>query len=512
MLQFLAPQFLLALSALLVPVAIHMLSRDKGPRLKVGSIRLLENMESTRIKSLKLEETGLLLLRALLLGLCVLVLARPFWQRSQATANPPGWVLISPGLLASEPGFLSGWRGPDGESMASLSEQNQEIRLLASGFPIIDGPLAVPEERWETWSLLREADHLLPSRTPVRVYSESGIQDVAGVRPTLDLDLQWVTVANENTLSWVERAYTGGDGRLHVILGSSHAGDTRFRQFNVAHFRETLAGENDFPFLYDPASQSIVQPSDSKTPRAGARGLVITSPKTAVIALYFDAESRAEDVSYLKAAFGIAAQHLDVPVRIEPLRDRGRSLPEADLIFWLSPKPEPDWLLDFVADGGTLWSDSGADSFDRVQTRFVFEDDAYDPAPGLWRRVAPSNKGLAIWSDGRGEPLLEYEVLGKGGHYRFRSRFHPLWSEWVPHPEFPHWAADRLRELVFPANARTAARDLRCLAESQILPKAKPSPKNPPPPTKQTPLEGTLWGMAALCFCIERWLSERRPA
>ncbi len=507
MFLFSAPFYLLVLFSLLVPLAIHLLSRKPGPRVKVGSIRLLQNMESTRIKSLKLEEAGLLLLRCLLLALIVLALARPIWQSSRQAAVPRGWVLIHPALLPAESSDFPAWRGLDGESLQSLTEQEHEIRLLAPGFPLIGASIAETRAPGNAWSLLREADHLLPAGTPVRVYSPTRLQDFEGRRPSLDLELQWVAPPSEESRVWIERARQGGADNLLITLGSGNAEAIRFQQFDVPRYRETLAREHEYPFHYDSESASLAIPNEDQ----GSVWPLVPVDRIAV-ALVHDPVSRSEDANYLQTAFQLAADYLDLPVEVRLVEDKSPAPTEAALIFWLSPNPQPDWLAEWVAAGGRLWTDAGAAAYDRVHTRFQFTDGAYHPLPGLWRRSQPLGRGRVLWRDAWGAPLLEREAIGAGHHSRFHSRFHPLWSEWVLHPEFPHWAADQLRELAIVRPAGTSQPDTRALDEAQIQPSSVANRQDQPRRGEQTPLHQAFWGLAALCFCLERWLSERRPA
>jgi len=62
--QFLSPLAALALLAISLPLALHLLSRKPGKTIKVGSLAFLRPSPSARWKSLKLGEVPLLLVRA----------------------------------------------------------------------------------------------------------------------------------------------------------------------------------------------------------------------------------------------------------------------------------------------------------------------------------------------------------------------------------------------------------------------------------------------------------------
>ena len=95
--SFANPTYLWAFLGLLVPIAIHLWSNKEGKVIKVGSIKFLENSESSQSKSIKLNEYLLLFLRLLLLSLLVLILAEP--QIHQNSKKSSLTYLIEPSLL-----------------------------------------------------------------------------------------------------------------------------------------------------------------------------------------------------------------------------------------------------------------------------------------------------------------------------------------------------------------------------------------------------------------------------
>ncbi|NUO83631.1 BatA domain-containing protein, partial [candidate division KSB1 bacterium] len=150
MIQFLAPLSLFALAALLAPLLIHLLSRKAGKRVKVGSIKFLLAAESRHLKSLKLSELALLLLRCALLAVLVLLLAQPQWLSSAPQPTSQELILVAPDLLqAPAAGFL--------QELDSLTRAGNELRLLVSGFPRWHSS-RVQNEHENYWSLMRELE------------------------------------------------------------------------------------------------------------------------------------------------------------------------------------------------------------------------------------------------------------------------------------------------------------------------------------------------------------------
>ena len=75
--SFLAPFWLFAASAILIPIAIHLWNKRQGKTVKVGSLRWLEASASNRWSSIRLSNFWLLVLRCLILILLAVALAQP---------------------------------------------------------------------------------------------------------------------------------------------------------------------------------------------------------------------------------------------------------------------------------------------------------------------------------------------------------------------------------------------------------------------------------------------------
>ncbi|HZY80243.1 MAG TPA: BatA domain-containing protein [Cyclobacteriaceae bacterium] len=93
---FANPSYLWAFAGLAIPLAIHLLSRKEGKVIRVGSLRHVEESNTSQFKSIKLNEIFLLLLRSLMVTMIVLFLAG-----AQCT-NPPGksdkWLMVESGV------------------------------------------------------------------------------------------------------------------------------------------------------------------------------------------------------------------------------------------------------------------------------------------------------------------------------------------------------------------------------------------------------------------------------
>ena len=89
--SFLAPLFLAGLTALSIPVIIHLINRERREVLEFPSLMFLRRIPYRSVRRQKLRHVLLLLLRCAALALLVMAFARPFFRRSaNATAAKSG--------------------------------------------------------------------------------------------------------------------------------------------------------------------------------------------------------------------------------------------------------------------------------------------------------------------------------------------------------------------------------------------------------------------------------------
>lgn len=72
---FAYPSYLWAMAGLAIPLAIHLLSRKEGKVIRVGSLRHIEESNTSQFKSIRLNEVVLLLLRMLMVIALVLMMS-----------------------------------------------------------------------------------------------------------------------------------------------------------------------------------------------------------------------------------------------------------------------------------------------------------------------------------------------------------------------------------------------------------------------------------------------------
>src|SRR5580658_5242347 len=92
MLHLLEPIWLAAMSAISVPVAVHLWNDRRGKVLRIGSVALLSGVTKRLAWSRRITQWWLLLLRCLLLIALAFLLAGPYWTRPESGGK--GWVLV----------------------------------------------------------------------------------------------------------------------------------------------------------------------------------------------------------------------------------------------------------------------------------------------------------------------------------------------------------------------------------------------------------------------------------
>ncbi len=94
---FLTPLFLFGLLAAAIPIAIHLIRKEKPPRMVFSTLRFLKNTSKKLILFQQIQQWLLLLLRAAVIGLLVFAFARPLFDSSIAglvDAEPESAVLL----------------------------------------------------------------------------------------------------------------------------------------------------------------------------------------------------------------------------------------------------------------------------------------------------------------------------------------------------------------------------------------------------------------------------------
>lgn len=229
--QFANPIWLWALSGLVIPVGIHLLSRKEGKVIYIGSLRHLDESSTRQFKAIRLNEVLLLIIRSLLIILVVLLLAGIQWRHTATEEQK--WLVIEPGM-AKDNAITS--------LTDSLTVAGYETHYLAPGFPAEAD--TTPHTTKNYWALINQ---LKSSRArEVVVLSRSYLKDFAGERIALPSSIKWITVDADPKQLPVMAVRYKSDSAV-VRSANSNAQQTAFEYSvkPIAAARQTIALQND---------------------------------------------------------------------------------------------------------------------------------------------------------------------------------------------------------------------------------------------------------------------------
>ena len=502
MLQFLFPIALIALASLVVPVLIHLWSRGGGQRVRVGSLRFLEETERRQLRTIRLSQIPLLLLRLVVLAVLMVLLAQPVWvdTASEAEAWAESWVLVHPDALG-QPVRPDVYRRLD-----VLAEGGASVRLLAPGFPPVDLDEVVPvmAASSDVWSLLREADARLPAGSTITVVGSSRLADYRGVRPTLRSSVAWIDLEAASPNRWIAAAQWIGADSVRVQVGMSQSTGTQIAQYLVSGKGSLLMEADGIALAFDAERTRVTLRLPDSHPHDDT-ALIAPGDTTRRIVI-IHSSARRDDARYVAAALRAVAEALHRPFSITSTTEVDTDPGEIDVLFWLHEDPAPAPVTAAVEAGLVLISDAPGEGWQTVQRRILTETGSPGASPVLKRRVAASYRGQVLWRDSAGQPLLECVSSGEGTQYLFHSRFHPSAGSLVRSAAFPAWIATLFGGEAPPAPSG----DRRRLSAAQRVPLQHTEAFVREAEQTTTPLHEPLWLVLFALFALERWIAHRQ--
>ncbi|MEM9856884.1 MAG: BatA domain-containing protein [Bacteroidota bacterium] len=305
------PMYLWGLLGLIVPLAIHLWSKREGRIIQVGSIRNFPVSESKKSRSMRLNETILLLLRSLLITFLVLVLSGLTYQ----TENTKGSVALVDPSVFNDPEYRT--------VMDSLTNAPEiELRLFSLRFPLIN---TLPDTfdytgRFDHWDLIGALPSL--SADHYYIYSKSRLSDFKGKRPIVAGTYDWITLPNRSDEMHLITAFESNSGEIRCIVAHS----------NDQLLRSEIRDVSDIPNAQTRNTSEGVQVKLND-------GIWIPVQKNqpTKVSLFYD-RGFEYDAQYLKAATEAIGTYLDINVQVSSL-PLENAPPLSDINVWLSIKP-----------------------------------------------------------------------------------------------------------------------------------------------------------------------------
>lgn len=221
----LLPSALLALTALLLPLLIHLSRRSEQKPTDFAALRWISAQLRPRRK-LVFQEIPLLLLRLLLLIALAVFLAQPV---SMQSASPKHWMVVAPGADISVAKELP-------------SKKSSEWHWLAAGFP--DFEIKPGDSNIPVGSLLRELDTQLPGNVEITVVVPETLSGLDGERVRLSRKVDWKVVPGNLPVSATSEQ--SQPLRLAIRQDDKHLNDAMyFRAAHAAWQAEQKASEKD---------------------------------------------------------------------------------------------------------------------------------------------------------------------------------------------------------------------------------------------------------------------------
>ncbi|MGI4738978.1 MAG: BatA domain-containing protein [Janthinobacterium lividum] len=513
------PSALLALLGLLVPLAIHLWNRRPGREVAVGSLRWLATGANRRLRNLRLEQVGLLLLRAALLAGLAGVLAGPAWRQVQPAGR--GQVLLSRAL--ADGGSLAAVR----PTIDSLRRRGYQLRWLAPGLPLLSaaewqqdslGRAAAfqatdKQATSHYWARMQQAAALFPGQA-LHAFTPAALRGFGGAHPALPANLTWQTIPARTATTWLQAASASSDS-LRLLLGHSDEQLTTFRTVGVA--QPQVGASVTVPGL--PPLRYETTPSGYQLKLAAAdsgRGPAAVPVAAGLLRVHlYNTAGYADEARYLRAA--LRAAGLARPLTLTASPTPPDPAKELDWLFWLSDSPVPAAWRARVPRGLHLWQEAAGPGVADTATLATAETAGAAPISS-WRRSTrrPLASGQTRWADGRGRAILTEQRQGVGTTYQLATRLGPAWSQLADSPELPALLLD----LVAPAtrlvtDSSLTAHDQRRLDPAQLPARAAGRGSltiQPPVAYRFTDLRPWLVLAVVLLFGLERWLAQRQVA
>lgn len=194
-LSVLTPAAWWALSALAIPLLIHLFSRSRGRLVPIGHIDLIRQARRAKVTELRLTQWLLLMLRLGIFTLAALILAGLATTGHENSADPA--VYLTSGWVQS-----AGAEEKEAVFKDADAQPATRLFLLQPGFPKVDRSTLDTLARTtapgadgtgNTWALLAERLSLARHDGPVTVYATDLLMQFGRDKPALPVEISWRT-------------------------------------------------------------------------------------------------------------------------------------------------------------------------------------------------------------------------------------------------------------------------------------------------------------------------------
>ncbi|MDN3584820.1 BatA domain-containing protein [Mucilaginibacter flavus] len=493
--QFLNSIWLFAITAISIPVIIHLWNIKPGKTLKVGSIALITEAAQKSSRSFKLNDVLLFLVRCILLIVVALLLAVPIYRKYQSLSTVKGWVIIPKESLKETYNKFK-------PVIDSLSKSGYEFHFFEGKFSKFDLNKALndtaKDRRAEVknyWNLLSILNKQLPETMPVYLFTPNQSRYFSGSKPSVSLNLHWQTYTPADSVTqWIKSAWFTNSNAIKVVEGNSKPSGTYFTNYIIKS-----EGDPKSPFTVDVNQGKLA--INLKNTKQKSTLIDTTALK---IAIYTDVYKA--DAGYLKAALLAVGNFALRKISIQQYADPSQIKAGNSWIFWLSDKPIDAATVKKTGQIFSYEPGKIANKSSWIKTGGAYTISRQEQPAALYKLISTDLNKVPnpIWVDGFGNPVLIQEAHS----YHFYSHFNPTWNDLVWSDNFPKLLLNLI--LYSTDSKEDILKNRTVIDHQQLMPNIiSSSHRADYKLVEETDLSRYCWLLSAIIFFVERWLAHK---
>lgn len=301
------PVFLWGMLGAIVPIAIHLWSKQEAMVVKIGSIKLLEKQESTKSRRLYLNEIPLLILRVLIIAVLSVIAAVPNFPISSQSEGNNFVILISPALANAIEDYLPT------ETLANTDI----IHIFKSGLPYWEADKIYISDEPDYWQLIPEIEEL--QQDSILIISQQQLRKVKGKRPVSSKNITWLEAEKSDVNQSIIKA-SEFEERLNIWELSSSSMRSKVLQSTI-----TYQDSNAIEFKKGDQLDSIRSKNQKQW-------IPIDKPNLYLVGVVVDKEFEAE-IFYLTKALETIGEYLSMNIQVIQINDAVSDLNRLGLII-----------------------------------------------------------------------------------------------------------------------------------------------------------------------------------
>jgi len=307
---FLNPTYLWALLGLAVPIAIHLWGKKEGRTIKMGSIQFFKESDPKKTSSISINEWWLLLLRILIIGIIVCILAEPALQKKKSE-NAVAY-LIEPSIALDA----------EFKDLVDSLDLDHDLKLLQKGFSDLDKEDldSANNTTPDYWQLSNQMEKL--SADSIVVFTRASVAGIKGKRPKINKKINWIIVNAENSKTVPLEARRKENG---IELISMLSDDKRI------NFKKETISKNDARLQINNEGDIVEVTEVDENHRLALKNEIDINVQL------FYSDSRADEARYIESTFSAISKYLDVDIKLSKTRNRDSlNIQEGNPLIWLS--------------------------------------------------------------------------------------------------------------------------------------------------------------------------------